>query len=80
MLIEIVRAPPASLAALVAHVRAVAGGPVMSLTGCVAWIYFGETWTFRGGLPLGHAHRGGTLIGASCQTLLGGPSRVTGHH
>jgi len=38
-------------------------GAVTSITGYVAWIYFGETWTFQGGLPLANAVFAAKFIG-----------------
>jgi CIC family chloride channel protein len=35
--------------------RSLAGGVVTSATGLAAAVFFGDTWTFQGGLPLAHA-------------------------
>jgi CIC family chloride channel protein len=50
--------------------RGLGGGAVTSLTGYVAWVYFGETWTFQGGLPLAHAMFAAKFIGAAAIALL----------
>lgn len=50
--------------------RGLGGGAVTSITGYVAWIYFGDTWTFQAGLPLSHAVFAGKFIGALALALL----------
>jgi H+/Cl- antiporter ClcA len=50
--------------------RGLGGGAVTSLTGYVAWIYFGETWTFQGGLPLAHAAFAAKFVGFAAIALL----------
>jgi H+/Cl- antiporter ClcA len=50
--------------------RGLGGGAITSLTGYVAWVYFGETWTFQGGLPLAHALFAARFIGGVAIGLL----------
>lgn len=50
--------------------RGLGGGAVTSITGYVAWIYFGDTWTFQGGLPLAHAAFAAKFVGAAAIALL----------
>jgi H+/Cl- antiporter ClcA len=50
--------------------RGLGGGAVTSITGYIAWVYFGETWTFQGGLPLAHALFAAKFIGAAAIALL----------
>ncbi len=50
--------------------RGLGGGAVTSITGYIAWIYFGETWTFQGGLPLAHAVFAAKFIGIAAIALL----------
>lgn len=50
--------------------RSLAGGLITSATGWVAWFYFGETWTFQGGLPLAHALFAARFLGYAALALL----------
>ncbi|MBX3258826.1 MAG: chloride channel protein [Labilithrix sp.] len=50
--------------------RALGGGAVTSLSGYIAWILFGDTWTFQAGLPLAHAVFTAKFIGAAAAGLL----------
>lgn len=50
--------------------RSLAGGVVTSLTGYIAWILFGDTWTFQAGLPLAHAAFAAQFIGVTAVGLL----------
>ena len=50
--------------------RGLGGGAVTSITGLVAWRYFGDTWTFQGGLPLAHAAFAAKFLGAAAIALL----------
>lgn len=50
--------------------RGLGGGAVTSITGYVAWIYFGDTWTFQAGLPLAQAAFAARFLGAAALALL----------
>lgn len=50
--------------------RGIAGGAVTSITGYMAWVYFGDTWTFQAGLPLAHAAFAARFLGAAAVALL----------
>jgi CIC family chloride channel protein len=50
--------------------RAALGGLVTAATGVVAWRYFGDTWTFQGGLPLAHAAFDARYLGLAAAALL----------
>jgi CIC family chloride channel protein len=52
------------------YVRGVAGGVVTSLTAYIAWVYFGDTWTFQGGLPLSQATFAVRFVGLTALALL----------
>jgi CIC family chloride channel protein len=50
--------------------RSVGGGLVTALTGGLAFAWFGETWTFQGGLPLAHAAFAAQFLGGAAIALL----------
>jgi len=50
--------------------RALGGGAVTSATGLAAWAWFGDSWTFQGGIPLSHALFAGQFVGTAALALL----------
>lgn len=52
------------------HLRAILGGGVTSLTAWLAWFYFGDTWTFQGGLPLANELFAAHFLGYAALALL----------
>lgn len=52
------------------YYRSIIGGVLTSLTGAIAYHYFGDTYTLQAGLPLSHLAFAGKFVGASALILL----------